>query len=105
MAQYSDKTIKAKRAANKQEVAISAMETASRNAQTAKVTLSPSETRKATKVLRDRMQIDRSKTAARAVAIEKVQAKKRTASNIAAATGNVAKAKPTVTKKPAPKKK
>jgi hypothetical protein len=98
MAQYSDKTIKAKRAANKQEVAISAMETVSRNAKTAKVNLTRAEERKASKVLRDRMQIDRSRTAARAVAIEKVQAKKRTASNVAAATGNVAK-------KPAPKKK
>jgi hypothetical protein len=93
MGALEDKARKAKVNATKMETGIAARETVARNAKTAKVNLSMREEQKATKVLKDRMQIDRSKTAARATAIEKVQGKKEAVKRANAATGNMTKAK------------
>jgi hypothetical protein len=94
MASLNDKVRKAKANANKLETSIAASETVSRNAKTAKVDLTLAQERAAKKIIQPRMQLDRSKTAARAAGIEKTQAKKTNANKIAAATGNVATSKP-----------
>ena len=99
MASLNDKVRKAKANASKLETSIAASETVSRNAKTAKVGLTLAQERAAKKVIQPRMQLDRSKTAARAAGIEKTQTKKTNATKIAAATGNV-----TTSKKPTPKK-
>ncbi len=100
MGALEDKVRKARRNASKMETGIAANETVSRNAKTAKVRLTMAEERAATKTLKPRMQLDRSKTAARAVGIEKMQTKKAAAKRAAVAIGNSPAAK-----KSAPKKK
>lgn len=94
MASLNDKVRKARFNASKMETNIAANETVNRNAKTAKVRLTMAEERAAVKTLQPRMQLDRSKTAARAVGIEKMQNKKAAASRAAAAIGNVAASKP-----------
>jgi len=112
MASLNDKVRKARFNASKMETSIAANETVNRNAKTAKVRLTMAEERAATKTLKPRMQLDRSKTAARGAAIQKVQEKKAAAKRMAAATGNsqskvTTKAKPATaskaTAKPTPK--
>lgn len=99
MGALEDKARKARIAAK--ETGSAARDTARRNASTAKIKLTMGEEQKATKILKNRMQIDRSKTAARATNIVKTQAVKTAAKRVAAATGNgTATAKPTATKKP-----
>jgi hypothetical protein len=93
MASLSDKVRKARNKATSLETGIAAYETVSRNADTAKVRLSMAEERKAAKTLQPRMKLDRKKTAARAVNIEKMQAKKSAAKRAAAAIGNTPAAK------------
>jgi hypothetical protein len=78
----------ARNAATKSAVKYAAGDTVQRNAETAKVSLSSKEFEKARNVLKPRMQIDRSRTAARAKAIDKVQTKKEAAKRAAAAIGN-----------------
>jgi hypothetical protein len=84
----NDRVRKARRNASSMETGIAARETVSRNAKAAGVNLSMAEERKAKKVVEDRIKIDRGRTAARAVAIEKIQEKKAAARRAAAATGN-----------------
>jgi hypothetical protein len=84
----NEKVRKARNKATKIETGIAANETVSRNAKAAKVRLSMAEERKAAKTLQSRMQIDRSKTEARAVGIEKREIKKAAAKRAAAAVGN-----------------
>ena len=103
MASLNDKVRKARRSASSLETSIAANETVNRNAKTAGVRLSMAEERAAAKILRPRMSQDRKKTAARAVAIEKMQTKKAAAKRAAAAIGNSPAAKKTV-KKAATKK-
>ena len=98
MASLNDKVRKARNNATKLETGIAAEKTVSRNAKTAGVSLSMAEERAAKKILQPRMQLDRSRTAARAAAIEKTQAKKQAAKRLAAAIGNAP-----ATKKQAPK--
>jgi len=88
----------ARNAAAKSAVKYAAGDTVQRNAETAKVSLSSKEFEKARNILKPRMQLDRSRTAARGVAIEKMQEKKAAAKRAAAAIGNS-----TVTKKAAAK--
>jgi hypothetical protein len=83
-----DKVSKARRAATGIETYIAANETVGRNAKAAKVKLTMGEERKATKVLQDRIKIDRSKTASRGAGIQKMQEKKTAAKRAAAAVGN-----------------
>jgi hypothetical protein len=98
MGALEDKVRKARGKATDLESHIAANETVTRNAKTAGVRLSMAEERAATKILKPRIKLDRGKTAARGVAIEKIQAKKEAAKRMNAATGNVtkAKAKPTL---------
>ena len=96
MASLNDKVSKARRNATNLETGIAAYETVNRNAKTAGVKLSMAEERKAVKTLQPRMSQDRKKTAARAVAIEKMQTKKAAAKRAAAAIGNSPAAKKTV---------
>ena len=98
MASLNDKVRKARNNATKLETGIAADETVNRNAKTAGVSLSMAEERAAKKVLQPRMQLDRSRTAARAVAIEKIQNKKAAATRAEAAIGNAP-----ASKKPAAK--
>jgi hypothetical protein len=86
----NDKVRKARLNATKIETGIAASQTVGRNAKAAGVKLSMAEERKAAKILQARMQIDRSKTAARAAGIEKMQEKKAAARRAAAAVGNAA---------------
>ena len=102
MASLNDKVRKAKFNAKGIEVSIAANKTVNRNAKTAGVRLSMAEERAARKVLQPRMAQDRKKTAARAVAIEKMQTKKAAAKRAAAAIGNSPAVKKTA--KPATKK-
>ena len=88
MASLNDKVRKARRNATNMEVGIAANETVNRNAKTAGVRLSMAEERAARKVLQPRMKLERQRTASRAVAIEKMQAKKAAAKRAAAAVGN-----------------
>jgi len=88
MASLEDKARKARFNASKMETGIAANETVNRNAKAGKVRLSMAEERAAVKVLKPRMQLDRSKTAARAVGIEKREVKKAAAKRAAAAVGN-----------------
>jgi hypothetical protein len=106
MGSLNDKVRKARRNATNMEVGIAANETVNRNAKTAGVRLSMAEERAAKKVLQPRMKLDRSRTASRAVAIEKTQTKKQAAKRMAAAIGNspASKSKPAV-KTVAPKTK
>jgi hypothetical protein len=83
-----DKVRKARRNASNMETGIAANQTVNRNAKAAGVNLSMAEERKAAKVLQARMKIDRGKTAARAVGIQKMQEKKAAARRAAAAVGN-----------------
>jgi hypothetical protein len=83
-----DKVRKARRTATDLETGIAAYETVNRNAKAGKVRLSMAEERAAAKVLQPRMAQDRKKTAARGVAIEKMQTKKAAAKRAAAAVGN-----------------
>ena len=93
MAALNDKVRKARSKASGMETGIAAYETASRNADAAKIRLSMAEERAAVKVLRPRMKQDRERTLARGVAIEKREAKKKAAERAAAATGNPPKKK------------
>ena len=98
----SDKVRKARFNTSNREVSIAAGETVNRNAKTGKVRLTMAEERAAKKVLMPRMAQDRKKTAARGMAILKVQTKKAAAKRAAAAIGNSPAAKKTakaVTKK------
>ena len=88
MASLNDKVRKARNNASSGEVSYAANQTVSRNARTAGVRLSMAEERAAQKVLQPRMALDRKKTAARAVAIEKREMKKAAAKRAAAAIGN-----------------
>ena len=88
MASLNDKVRKARNAATDIETYIAAGETVNRNAKTAKVKLNMAEERAAKKVLQPRISQDRKKTAARGVAIEKMQEKKAAAKRAAAAIGN-----------------
>jgi hypothetical protein len=102
MASLNDKVRKARFNASSMETGIAANETVNRNAKTAGVRLSMAEERAAKKVLKPRMKLDRQRTAARGVAIEKMQEKKAAAKRAAAAIGNLPAAKKTskaVTKK------
>lgn len=109
-----EKVRKARNKATKIETGIAASETVGRNAKAAGVKLTMAEERKAAKVLQSRMQIDRDKTKARAIGIQKMQEKKAAARRAAAATGNApakkkvspgvtAAAKKAAAKKPAKK--
>ena len=99
MGALEDKVRKARIAA-KQTVS-AARDTVSRNTRTEKVNLTIAEKSAATKILKNRMQIDRNRTAARGTAIQKVQKKKAAAKRMAAATGNPqSKATPKATTKP-----
>lgn len=93
MASLNDKVRKARNKASGMEVGINASETVLRNADAAKLRLSMAEERAAAKVLRPRMKLDRQRTLARGVAIEKREAKKKAAERAAAATGNPTKKK------------
>ena len=99
MGSLNDKVRKARRSATNLEASIAAGETVNRNAKTAGVRLSMAEERVAKKVLQPRIKIDRSRTAARAVGIEKMQEKKAAAKRAAAAIGNAPAAKKVSTKK------
>jgi hypothetical protein len=105
MASLNDKVRKARNKASGMETRIAASETVLRNADAAKLRLSMAEERAAAKVLRPRMKLDRQRTLARGVAIEKREAKKTAAKRAAAAIGNspamkkkAAMAKPTTKK-------
>ena len=99
MARLSDRARKAVRNASSLETGIAAYETINRNAKASGVKLSMAEERAAAKVLEPRMRLDRKKTAARAVNIEKMQAKKAAAKRAAAAIGNAPVTKKAVAKK------
>jgi regulator of protease activity HflC (stomatin/prohibitin superfamily) len=99
MASLNDKVRKARNKASGMETRIAASETVLRNADTAKLRLSMAEERAAAKVLRPRMKLDRQRTLARGVAIEKREAKKTAAKRAAAAIGNSPAAKKAVAKK------
>jgi hypothetical protein len=96
MGALEDKVRKARRNATGMEASIAANETVSRNAKTAGISLSMAEERKAAKVLKPRIKLDRGKTAARGMAILKREEKKTDAKRMNAATGNVPKAKSTL---------
>ena len=100
----SDKVFDARVKAGKTNVAFDASDTVRRNAKAAKVELTIPEERRAAKLLRGRMQTDRSRTAARGMAIEKTQAKKQAAKRLAAATGNAPATKKKAAAKPTTKK-
>ena len=104
MARLSDRARKAVRNASSVETGVATYETINRNAKAAGVKLTMAEERAAAKVLEPRIRLDRKKTAARAVNIEKMQAKKAAAKRAAAAVGNapaVKKAAPNLTGKTA----
>jgi hypothetical protein len=103
MASLRDKVTAAKIKARKDVTGYDAGDTVMRNANTAKIDLTTKEFKAAKKVLEPRMALDRKKTAARAVAIEKREIKKAAAKRAAAAIGNSPAAKKTA--KPATKKK
>jgi hypothetical protein len=103
MASLNDKVRKARNKASSMEVGIDTSQTVLRNADAAKLRLSMAEERAAAKVLRPRMKLDRQRTLARGVAIEKREAKKTAAKRAAAAIGNSPAAKKAV-KKAATKK-
>ena len=88
MASLNDKVRKARRNATSLETGVAAFKTVNRNAKAGNVRLSMAEERAAAKVLQPRMTLDRKKTAARGVAIEKMQTKKAAAKRAAAAVGN-----------------
>jgi hypothetical protein len=88
MASLNDKVRKARNKASGMEVGINASETVLRNADAAKLRLSMAEERAAAKVLRPRIKLDRQRTLARGVAIEKREAKKKAAERASAAVGN-----------------
>jgi hypothetical protein len=98
MASLNDKVRKARNKASSMEVGIDASQTVLRNADAAKLRLSMAEERAAAKVLRPRMKLDRQRTLARGVAIEKREAKKTAAKRAAAAIGNSPAAKKAVKK-------
>jgi hypothetical protein len=98
MGSLNDKVRAARRAATNLEANIAAGETVNRNAKTAGVRLSMAEERAAKKVLQPRIKIDRSRTAARGMAIEKIQEKKAAAKRAAAAIGNAPANKKTTAK-------
>jgi hypothetical protein len=94
------KVRKAVNAKDKLNTKIAAGETVQRNAEAAGIRdLTTAEFKKARKTLQPRMRLDRQKTAARAVAIEKMQTKKAAAKRAAAAIGNSPAAKKAVAKK------
>ena len=93
MASLNDKVRKARNKATSSETGIAAFETVNRNAKAGKVRLSMAEERAAAKVLQPRMKLDRERTLARGVAIEKREAKKAAAGRAAAAVGNPPKKK------------
>jgi hypothetical protein len=88
MARLSDRARKAIRNASSVETGVATYETINRNAKAAGVKLTMAEERAAAKVLEPRIRLDRKKTAARAVNIEKMQAKKTAAKRALAAVGN-----------------
>ena len=98
MGSLNDKVRKARRSATNLEASIAAGETVNRNAKTAGVRLSMAEERVAKKVLQPRIKIDRQRTAARGMAIEKVQEKKAAAKRAAAAIGNAPASKKSTVK-------
>jgi hypothetical protein len=93
MASLNDKVRKARNKASSMETGIAASQTVLRNADAAKLRLSMAEERAAAKVLRPRMKLDRERTLARGVAIEKREAKKKAAERASAAIGNPPKKK------------
>jgi hypothetical protein len=101
MASLNDKVRKVRRNASKMETSIAANKTVNRNAKAGKVRLSMAEERAAVKVLKPRMQLDRSKTAARAVGIEKREIKKAAVKRAAIAIGNSLTSKKSAIKKKA----
>jgi hypothetical protein len=98
MASLRDKVAAAKVKARKDVTGYDAGDTVMRNAKTAKIDLTTKEFKAAKKVLEPRMALDRKKTAARAVAIEKREIKKAAAKRAAAAIGNSPAAKKAVKK-------
>ena len=96
MASLNDKVRKARNQATSLETGIAAYQTAGRNAKAGKVRLSMAEERAAVKVLQPRITQDRKKTAARGVAIEKIQTKKAAAKRAATAVGNAPAKKPAI---------
>jgi hypothetical protein len=98
MGSLNDKVRKARRNATNLEASIAAGETINRNAKTAGVRLSMAEERAAKKVLQPRIKIDRERTAARGMAIEKIQEKKAAAKRAAAAIGNAPASKKSTAK-------
>ena len=105
MGSLRDKVNAAKVKARKDVTGYDAGDTVMRNAKTAKIDLTTKEYKAAKKVLEPRMAIDRKKTAARAVAIEKREMKEAAAKRAAAAIGNSpATKKKTSMAKPATKK-
>jgi hypothetical protein len=94
------KVRKAVNSSRKLNTRIAAGETVSRNAEAAGIkNLTTAEFNTARKTLQPRMRLDRQRTAARAVAIEKMQTKKMAAKRAAAAIGNAPAAKKVTTKK------
>jgi hypothetical protein len=95
MASLRDKVAAVKTKARKDVTGYDAGDTVMRNAKTAKIDLTTKEFKAAKKVLEPRMALDRKRTAARAVAIEKREVKKAAAKRAAAAIGNSPAAKKT----------
>jgi signal recognition particle subunit SEC65 len=93
MGSLNDKVRAARRAATKLSVGNAADKTIQRNSETAGVKLSLGEKRTAREVLVPRIKVDRERTAARGMAIEKMQEKKAAAKRMAAAIGNAPAAK------------
>jgi len=101
MGSLNDKVRKARRDATNSSASSTAYKTVNRNAKTAGVKLSRAEELAAMEVIRPRIKTDRSRTAARAVGIEKMQTKKAAAKRMAAAIGNAPAVKK-ATPKPTP---
>ena len=99
MPSLRSKVSEAKTRARKDVTGYAAGDTVMRNAKAAGIKdLTTEEFKAARKILQPRMRQDRKKTAARAVAIQKVQTKKTAAKRAAAVIGNSPAAKKTVKK-------
>ena len=100
----SERARKAVNASGSDSAYYAANDTVQRNAEAAGIKdLTTAEFNKARKIIRPRIRLDREKTAARAIAIDKREAKKTAAKRSAAAIGNTPAAKKAATK-PAAKK-
>ena len=100
MAYLSDRASKAVANARKDRTKSAAGATVRKNVEAAGIkNLTDDEFKKARSILQPRMRLDRKKTAARAVGIEKMQAKKAAVKRAAAAIGNAPMAKKAAVKK------